>query len=128
MAKYDSRGFITELEPNEVFVFGSNAHGLHTAGAARTAVEKFGAKMHQGQGLQGQSYAIDTMSGAAEMFIQIKQFLRFAGEHPELTFYVTEIGCGIAGYDPEYVAIGFVKSPKNVILPDSFKKTREAHS
>jgi uncharacterized protein (TIGR02452 family) len=62
------------------------------------------------------------------MFMQIKRFLRFASQHPELTFYVTEIGCGIAGYDPSYVAYAFVKSPKNVILPESFKKIRKISS
>ena len=34
---------ITELGPDDVFVFGSNARGAHLAGAARTAVERFGA-------------------------------------------------------------------------------------
>ena len=54
---------INHLESNEVFVFGSNARGLHYGGAARAAVEKFGAIMGQGHGLQGKSYAINSMSG-----------------------------------------------------------------
>lgn len=54
---------ITDLAPNEIFVFGSNASGQHGAGAARTALERFGAVWGQGSGLQGQSYGIDTMSG-----------------------------------------------------------------
>lgn len=52
---------ITELKPNEVFVFGSNMAGNHAGGAARTAVEKFGAIMGQAEGLQGQSYAVPTL-------------------------------------------------------------------
>ena len=58
MAKYDEYGLITELNENEVFVFGSNGQGAHLGGAAATAVRKFGAKMGQAEGLQGQSYAI----------------------------------------------------------------------
>ena len=121
MPKYDSRGFISALDKNEVFVFGSNGDGMHGAGAAKTALEKFGAKWGQGEGLQGQSYAIDTMSGEVEMYLQIDRFKRFAFNHPELTFYVTEIGCGIAGYTPEQVGLAFVESPRNIVLPDSFK-------
>lgn len=34
---------ITELKPNEVFVFGSNLAGAHAGGAARIAMERFGA-------------------------------------------------------------------------------------
>lgn len=48
---------ISKLKQNEVFVFGSNKAGNHVGGAARVAVEKFGAIMGHGEGLQGQSYA-----------------------------------------------------------------------
>ena len=34
---------ITRLEPGQIFVFGSNIHGFHGGGAARIALEKFGA-------------------------------------------------------------------------------------
>lgn len=52
---------ISELGKDEIFVFGSNANGNHAGGAARIAVEKFGAIMGQAEGLQGQSYAIPTL-------------------------------------------------------------------
>ena len=120
MAKYDDFGYITELDKNEVFVFGSNGQGAHIGGAAATAVRKFGAKMGQAEGLQGQSYAINTMDSEDEMYTQIDRFLDFAKSHPELTFLVTEIGCGIAGYNPEQIAPHFKDHSKNVILPDSF--------
>ena len=55
------------LEKGEIFVFGSNARGLHMGGAARVALEKFGAIMGQGEGPQGQSYAIPTMEGLANL-------------------------------------------------------------
>lgn len=120
MAKYDKNGYITKLDQNEVFVFGSNGQGAHLGGAAATAVQKFGAKMGQAEGLQGQSYAINTMDSEDEMFAQIDRFLKFAEEHPEYTFLVTEIGCGIAGYSPEQIAPKFANHSENVILPDSF--------
>lgn len=53
--------FITELEPNEIFVFGSNLEGMHGGGATYIAYRKFVAIMGQGVGLKGQSYAIPTM-------------------------------------------------------------------
>ncbi|MCU1637128.1 MAG: hypothetical protein JWQ68_2367 [Cryobacterium sp.] len=117
---------ITSLEPDEVFVFGSNASGHHGAGAARTAHERFGAVWGQGHGLQGRSYGIDTMSGLATIRTEVAQFLRFAGEHPELRFLVTEIGCGIAGHTPEEVAPMFRDSPDNVVLPERFRAVLDA--
>lgn len=120
MAKYDNNGYITELDKNEIFVFGSNGQGAHLGGAAATAVHKFGAKMGQAEGLQGQSYAINTMDSEDEMFEQIDRFLIFAQKHPELKFLVTEIGCGIAGYSPDQIAPHFKNHAENVILPESF--------
>jgi hypothetical protein len=111
---------ITELQPGEIFVFGSNASGAHGAGAALTAYEKFGAVWGQGNGLQGQSYGIDTMSGLETMGREVARFLEFAGEHPELRFLVTKIGCGIAGYTPAQVAPLFSGVPANVVLPEEF--------
>lgn len=127
MAEYDKNGFITKLDENEIFVFGSNGQGAHFGGAAATAVNKFGAKMGQAEGLQGQSYAIDTMDGDDEIFAQIDRFLRFAEEHDELKFYVTEIGCGIAGYSPEQIAPKFAYywDHGNIILPESFLKAND---
>lgn len=111
---------IESLKPHEVFVFGSNASGAHGGGAARFAYDRFGAVWGQSEGLQGQSYGIDTMSGLAVFEEQAGRFLDFAREHPELRFLVTEVGCGIAGYTPEQVAGFFADAPDNVVLPDSF--------
>ena len=58
--------FITRLADNEIFVFGSNLSGFHGGGAARTALDAFGAVWGQGVGLQGQSYAIPTMQEGTE--------------------------------------------------------------
>lgn len=116
-------GRITALAPGEVFVFGSNASGHHGGGAARFAVERFGAVWGQGHGIQGRSYAIDSMSGLGALAADAAAFLGYAAGHPELTFLVTEIGCGIAGYRVEQVAPLFAEAPDNVALPASFLAT-----
>ena len=114
---------ITSLKPNEIFVFGSNLLGHHMGGAARIALEKFGAIYGQGVGLQGNSYAIPTMQGGVETIKPyVDEFIDFAGQHPELTFYVTRIGCGIAGFRDEQIAPLFANALNvpNIILPRSF--------
>ena len=123
MEKRFTPNFITELKPNEVFVFGSNLSGSHGGGAALVALEKFGAVWGQGVGLQGQSYAIPTMQGGVETIRPyVDEFIQFAKEHPELTFYVTRIGCGIAGFRDQEIAPLFSKAMQleNVILPKTF--------
>ena len=114
---------INELKANEVFVFGSNLAGLHGGGAARAALRKFGAVWGQGVGLQGQSYAIPTMQGGVETIRPyVDEFIEFAKEHPELKFYVTRIGCGIAGFKDEEIAPLFSEAlgVDNIVLPKSF--------
>ena len=120
MAKHNENGYISELDNGEIFVFGSNGYGAHVGGAAAIAAAKFGAIDGQAEGLQGQSYAINTMDGFEVMKDQVERFVEFARKHPELKFLVTEIGCGIAGYTPEQVAPLFNNSPENVVLPESF--------
>ena len=115
--------FITELGTDEVFVFGSNLAGRHGGGAAYVAWRKFGAVMGQGVGLQGQSYAIPTMQGGVETIKPyVDEFIAFAQAHPELFFYVTRIGCGIAGFRDDEIAPLFTgaRPLENVCLPESF--------
>ena len=115
--------FITELKPDEVFVFGSNLAGMHGGGAAYIAFKKFGAVMGYGVGLRGQSYAIPTMQGGVETIKPyVDEFITFASAHPELFFYVTRIGCGIAGFRDKEIAPLFAKAVglENVCLPKSF--------
>ena len=116
---------ITELKENEVFVFGSNLSGSHGGGAAWIAYQKFGAIWGQGEGLQGQSYAIPTMEGMQNMNEAIKRFISFATQHPELRFLVTQIGCGIAGYSASQIAPMFKECIplENVALPSDFWKS-----
>ena len=115
--------WIKELAPNEVFVFGSNLGGFHGGGAARAAMNLFGAVWGQGVGLQGQSYAIPTMQGGVETIKPyVDEFVRFADSRPDLYFYVTRIGCGIAGFRDEDIAPLFkdALSLANVALPKTF--------
>jgi hypothetical protein len=112
---------ITSLEHDEVFVFGSNIHGSHSGGAARQAHEQFGAVWGIGAGITGQCYAIPTMEGIESLQKYIAQFLVVADLMPNLTFLMTLIGTGIAGYTAEEVAPLFRYAPENVILPEGWK-------
>ena len=112
---------VRSLAPDEVFVFGSNAAGRHGGGAARAAIA-FGAVWGEGHGLHGQTYAIDTMSGVEVLAAEASAFLAFAGEHAELMFLLTPVGCGIAGYSEAEVAPMFAGATSNVVMPESFAR------
>lgn len=114
---------ISGLKENEIFVFGSNLAGAHAGGAARTALERYGAVWGKGVGLQGQSYAIPTMQGGIDTIKPyVNDFITFAKAHKTLTFLVTRIGCGIAGFRDEEIAPLFKDAIgiENIILPKSF--------
>lgn len=120
--------WIDDLQENQVFVFGSNLAGMHGGGAARVARLRFGAVMGNGVGMQGRSYAIPTMQGGTETIRPyVNDFIAYAKEHPELTFLVTPIGCGIAGFEPEDIAPLFEEASnvENIWLPESFWKVLE---
>lgn len=121
---------ITRLEPNEVFVFGSNLQGIHGAGAAKTAMRLFGAKRRVGVGMTGQCYAIPTRAFMAGGVLRtlpldtirshVDAFMSFAGSNPYTVFLVTPIGTGHAGYLPEEIAPLFQDRLPNVIIPKRF--------
>lgn len=111
------------LEADEIFVFGSNLAGAHGGGAAAYAYRKFGAVWGEGVGLFGQTYAIPTMQGGVETIKPyVYDFIAFTKTRPDLLFYVTRIGCGIAGFRDEEIAPLFKDALglANVILPKSF--------
>ena len=114
--------WIDQLAENEVFVFGSNPDGNHDGGAAAFAVKKFGAIIGQGEGMQGQSYAIPTTGGYTLFAQAVRRFVEFAAEHPDKRFLVTRVGCGNAGYDLLMVARLFVDAIRieNICLPEKF--------
>lgn len=121
---------ITHLKPNEIFVFGSNMLGHHAGGAARTAVEKFGAVYGQPVGLQGQSYALPTLDAnmnkvsLEQLKGTIERFTETVLSHPNKRFLLTEIGCGIAGFKVSEIAPlfekAFLKNVSNLSFPQSF--------
>lgn len=114
---------IAMLGSNEIFVFGSNLQGRHAGGAARVALNRFGAILGQGVGLQDNCYAIPTMQGGVETIKPyVDEFIDFAKTRPELTFYVTKIGCGIAGFTFEEIAPLFHEAIgiSNIRLPKEF--------
>lgn len=117
-----------------IFVFGSNEAGRHGKGAAKYAQENFGAIYGQGWGLQGQSFGIPTKDGKlnvlplGKIYHYIQSFLEFAKASPNNTYNVTPIGCGLAGYGYEDIAVFFSPYsdlPKNVILPKEFLQFKE---
>lgn len=122
---------ITQLAPNEVFVFGSNLAGIHGAGAAKAAL-RFWAKTGLGTGLVGQTYAIPTKSREMNVLppqviaFHVWLFLAEAGlsllAGSDTVYLVTPIGCGLAGYAPEQIAPMFAMAAqlKNVHLPAEF--------
>jgi len=119
---------IRKLGQNEIFVFGSNESGRHGKGAAKTALG-WGAVWGQAEGLQGITYGIPTKDRTIRLTLTVTQikpyvdrFIDVAKEHPELTFYVTEIGCGLAGLKPKEVAPLFKGAVdiKNIYLPARF--------
>ena len=117
---------ITSLKPNEVFVFGTNPEGEHKSMAAKLAVEKFGAKMGQGEGFSGQSYAIPVHKHRTwKMAEAVSRFIEFAKSNPDKNFLVLAVGCGAAGMDENEVSLMFEKAidVENIFLPRVFIKT-----
>lgn len=113
-------GWIEQLAPGEVFVFGSNPKGVHAGGASRQAFEKFGATWGQASGLSGQSYAIISGGGLKTLAAEAKKFIKFAKAHSELRFLLTPVGTGLAGNRVDEVAPFFADVPDNVVMPAEF--------
>jgi len=120
--------WIISLRDNEIFVFGSNASGIHGAGAARMAM-KWGAKYGLAEGLSGNTYALPTVNANITGPLpwktvrgHVDNFFLLAKSRPDLTFLVTEVGCGLAGLTIGEVAPLFKESSTlaNVYLPRNF--------
>lgn len=115
-----------------VFVFGSNLAGRHGKGAALWARQHRGAIYGQGAGPQGNAYAIPTKDHQLRVLpldvirSHVDEFLKYAGERSDLSFQVTPVGCGLAGYRPDQIAPMFADAPTNVILPDAFQAVLNA--
>ena len=119
---------ITELKPNEIFVFGSNTQGRHGKGAAKLAMQ-FGAIYGHAEGYQGNAYAIITKDLTSQNKYPLNwikegivDLLRDANNTPSFTYLVTKIGCGLGGYTVNEIANLFIglDIPDNVVLPKEF--------
>lgn len=105
----------------EVFVFGSNLAGRHGAGAALVALQKFGARPGCGIGFQGSGgahcYAIPTKDERLRVLPlhviaqHVQAFLAFAHANKHLNFFITRVGCGLAGYRNSDIAPLFAGAP-----------------
>ena len=129
---------LEHLGPNEIFVFGSNEAGMHGGGAAKTAQEKFGAIYGVPFGLMGQSFAIPTKDRNIKTLLlpniqnYLVSFIKFAIDNPQLKFYLTKIGCGLAGYTTNDIKLILWKAvdlatnngelPQNIIIPVEFEQ------
>jgi hypothetical protein len=129
------KGLIQKLEPNQIFVFGSNTQGIHGAGAAAVAAKLFGAKFGQSKGPQGKSYAICTKDltkdkhpsiSKKDIIQQIKDLYFYAEKHPKLEFLVaySATGKNLNYYSSEEMAEMFAckKPPANIIFEEGFAK------
>lgn len=111
-----------------IFVFGSNEAGIHGAGAASVARRDYGAIHGKGVGHHGNSYAIPTKDAslgvlevkAIEAYVQ--EFIEYARSRPDLTFQVTQVGCGLAGFEPHEIAPLFGNAPDNCLFDEAWSK------
>lgn len=118
----------TQPVNGEVFVFGSNTAGRHGKGAAKAALTNFRAIPGVGVGRQGNSYGIPTKDQylrtlpLSHIHLYVKDFLDYARLHPEINFFVTRIGCVLAGYQDEQIAPLFLGAPDNCSFAEEWQK------
>ena len=127
--KYHKDG--TEPNNGEIFVFGSNLAGRHGAGAAKLALQKYGALYGVGYGRMDQSYGIPTKDenlntlDLTTIKLHVYSFLWLAFTRPDLQFWMTSVGCGLAGWTPAHIAPMFRCAPDNINFPDTWKEYLE---
>jgi hypothetical protein len=113
--------------PGRIFVFGSNRAGIHGAGAAMTAHKLYGALWGLGEGFAGNSYALPTKDEHIETLPldavaeHVARFIEVATCRPDLYFFVTRIGCGLAGFTDEQITPLFRDAPMNCELPEGWR-------
>lgn len=116
---------------NAIFVFGSNLKGVHGAGAAKVAAEQFGAVHGVGVGLRGQSYAIPTKRTWRESLTleeieqHVSDFVRHCNSDWSNFYFITRVGCGLAGYTDSVIAPMFKGLADNrtsvISLPENWR-------
>ena len=124
---FESANAKCPVDGRMVFVFGSNLAGRHGKGAALDALKDHGAEYGKALGLQGKSYAIPTKDenlvplSLEKIRGYVEEFLRFARQNPEMQFYVTRVGCGLAGYRDVDIAPMFAQASSNCLLTPEWK-------
>ena len=125
MRKYHKDG--SQPKPNEVFVFGSNLSGIHGAGAAKQAI-MYGATFGVGVGFMGNTYAIPTKDFKVDTLpltniaFFVKLFVQASLNTPHIQYFITAVGCGLAGYKHSDIAPMFADCEDNCSFPDSWKE------
>lgn len=116
---------MTQPAEDELFVFGSNLAGIHGAGAARYALKHLGAKWGHGVGITGKCYAIPTKGynietiPLTEIKDYVDMFIEYAYNTPN-KYFITRLGCGLAGYTDSDIAPMFKNAPANCNLPEEW--------
>lgn len=124
---YHDESIIKNLPEDTIFVFGSNLAGTHAGGAAKIALNHFGAIKGVGRGWAGQSFAIPTMNEhlqqmpLSQIEHYIDDFKIYTKNHLKTKYFLTSVGCGVAGYKIEEIAPMFKGISHNVIFPASFR-------
>ena len=114
-------------QPFMIFVFGSNLAGRHGRGAALFAARSCGAERGVGFGRTGNAYAIPTKDERLNVLpremikVYVDEFLDYARANPELTFYLTPVGTGLAGYSVFSMRAMFREAPANVEWAESWE-------
>lgn len=112
-----------------ILTFASNEGGIHGAGAAKTAYEKYGARWGKSYGHYGDSFAIPTKNEIIETIKDIDRiqgyitgFIAYAKGHRKMIFQITRIGCGLAMLDESTMAKMFIGSPKNCHFDEKWRQ------
>lgn len=133
MTKYKYHNNVwRSFEQDGYFVFGSNLAGRHGAGAAKWAMKHCGAKYGVGWGFTGNSFAIPTKDAQIETLPMgviaeyVDDFVVIAADGFEDTFFIAQIGCGLAGYTKEQIAPLFKDAPDNCVFPIEWKEILES--
>lgn len=127
--KFHKDGTLPDADNSKImFVFGSNLAGIHGKGAAKAAWNFFSAKGGVGIGPTGRAYAIPTKNRRLETMpldaiaAHVKNFLEYARRMPAREFFVTRVGCGLAGYTDEVVAPLFEGAPDNCNFAEEWRE------
>jgi predicted NAD-dependent protein-ADP-ribosyltransferase YbiA (DUF1768 family) len=137
-------GKVTSLQPNQIFVFGSNPLGINgnpskgTGGAAlvayRIAGVKQGEKMDNRLSDSGKAWGITTVTSPGkkksktpqEIIEGVKKLYEYAKENPTKEFLVSDYsGTNLNGYTGQEMADMFINAgpiPSNIVFNENFDK------